>query len=179
MAEKSSTKTSTRIAIIVGATTFLLTSIATSVFVIIDAMSDKDDNTSTSTPAETSVGEKLEGFTPVQEVPELIKTDTQAGEGEEVKAGDTVTVIYTGALARTGEIFESNAEGGEPATFGLNGVIKGWTDGIPGMKVGGTRQLVIPSDLAYGSAGSPPKIGPNEPLVFNVTVLAIGGDTAQ
>lgn len=78
-------------------------------------------------------------------------TDTTVGTGTEVKVGDTVTVKYTGTLA-DGTVFDSTAkQGGNPVSFPLRNVIKGWQEGIPGMKVGGKRTLVIPPDLAYGN----------------------------
>ncbi len=120
-------------------------------------------------------GTQMASFTPVSSVPELQKIDTAAGDGQEVKAGDTVTVDYTGAVAATGVIFQSSKDIGQPATFGLDQVIKGWTEGIPGMKVGGTRRLLIPAAQAYGA--NPPAgsgIPANADLVFDVTLYAIG-----
>lgn len=117
-------------------------------------------------------GTKLAGFTPVAKVSSLEETDTTVGTGKEAKANSTVTVQYTGALASTGVIFESSLDSGQPATFGLNQVIKGWTEGVPGMKVGGTRRLVIPAALAYGSQGNA-KIPANSDLVFDITLLDV------
>ncbi|HSW98590.1 MAG TPA: FKBP-type peptidyl-prolyl cis-trans isomerase [Candidatus Saccharimonadales bacterium] len=120
-------------------------------------------------------GTKLAGFTPVDGVDKLQITDTKVGTGTEVKAGDTVTVDYTGAVAATGVVFQSSLDTGQTATFSLSQVIKGWTDGIPGMKVGGTRRLLIPADQAYGA--NPPSgsgIPANAPLVFDVTLQSIG-----
>lgn len=118
---------------------------------------------------------KLNNFTPVSKVTKLEKIDLVVGTGAEVKAGDTVSVHYTGAVAATGAIFQSSKDfGTEPVTFPLSGVIKGWTDGIPGMKVGGTRRLVIPADMAYGA--NPPAgsgIPANADLVFDVELVAI------
>ena len=102
----------------------------------------------------------------------LVKEDLKVGDGAVVKPNATVTVNYIGVSCSTGKIFDSSYASGKPATFGLNQVIKGWTDGIPGMKVGGERLLGIPSDLAYGPSGSPPKIGPDEPLWFVVSVIS-------
>jgi FKBP-type peptidyl-prolyl cis-trans isomerase len=117
----------------------------------------------------------LSNFTPVAQVSTLEKIDTVVGTGKEVKAGDTVSVHYTGAVAATGVIFQSSKDfGTEPVTFPLSGVIKGWTDGIPGMKVGGTRRLVIPAAEAYGA--NPPSgsgIPANADLVFDVELVAI------
>ncbi len=118
-------------------------------------------------------GTKLAGFTPVATVDSLQKIDTKEGTGKEVKPGDTVTVDYTGALAADGTIFESSLDSGQPATFGLDGVIKGWTEGLPGMKEGGTRRLVIPAEMAYGASGQG-SIPPNAPLVFDVTLIKVG-----
>lgn len=117
----------------------------------------------------------LNNFTPIAKVSSLEKIDTVVGTGALVKAGDTVSVHYTGAVAATGAIFQSSKDfGTEPVTFPLSGVIKGWTDGIPGMKVGGTRRLVIPAAQAYGA--NPPGgsgIPANADLVFDVELVAI------
>ena len=102
---------------------------------------------------------------------ELVTEDLVVGDGEEVPAGATVTVQYVGVLL-DGTKFDSSFDRGEPITFPLSGVIPGWTEGIPGMHVGGRRLLVIPSDLAYGPAGYPPVIGPDEPLVFVVDMIS-------
>lgn len=119
-------------------------------------------------------GTKLENFTPVDNVTELQRIDTVVGSGEEVKPGATVTAHYTGAVASTGVIFQSSHDSGQPIPFSLNSVIKGWTDGVPGMKVGGKRRLVIPADQAYGA--TPPSgsgIPANAPLVFDIEVTAV------
>ena len=99
-------------------------------------------------------------------------TDIKVGEGEEVEAGDTITVHYTGWLD-DGTVFDSSVERGQPATFPLTGLIPGWQEGIPGMKVNGIRRLIIPPELAYGEAGSPPTIPPNAELTFEIEVLSI------
>lgn len=101
----------------------------------------------------------------------LVKEDLKPGTGATVGAGDTVTVNYIGVACSTGKVFDSSYARNQPATFPLSGVIKGWTDGIPGMKVGGQRLLGIPASQAYGAKGSPPNIGPDEPLWFVVEVL--------
>jgi peptidylprolyl isomerase len=95
--------------------------------------------------------------------------DVKEGEGEAVKAGAKVTVHYTGWLT-SGKEFDSSV-GGQPISFGLNQVIKGWQDGIPGMKPGGVRRLKIPSDLGYGKAGAGSDIPPNSVLVFEVQLI--------
>jgi peptidylprolyl isomerase len=103
---------------------------------------------------------------------ELVKEDLKVGDGAEVAPGATVTVNYIGVACSTGTMFDASY-GREPATFPLDGVIKGWTDGIPGMKVGGQRLLGIPADQAYGASGRPPSIGPDEPLWFVVEILGV------
>jgi peptidylprolyl isomerase len=95
--------------------------------------------------------------------------DVKEGEGDAVKAGGRVTVHYTGWLT-DGKQFDSSV-GGQPATFGLTQVIKGWTDGIPGMKPGGIRRLKIPSELGYGKTGAGDDIPPNATLVFEVQLI--------
>ena len=117
--------------------------------------------------------EKLEGYTPQETVDELEIIDLEEGDGEVVQEGATVTAHYTGALAKNGTIFQSSRDLGEPIEFPLSGVIEGWTEGVPGMKVGGTRRLIIPAEKAYGETGSPPSIGPNEPLVFDIELTAV------
>jgi hypothetical protein len=101
----------------------------------------------------------------------LIKKDLKVGTGEEVKAGATVTAHYIGVACSSGKIFDSSYSRGEPTEFPLTGVIKGWTDGIPGMKVGGRRLLGIPSDQAYGPEGDARAgIAPDEALWFVVEI---------
>jgi peptidylprolyl isomerase len=101
--------------------------------------------------------------------------DLIVGTGAEAKAGDKITVNYVGVLYKGGKEFNASWETKEPFSFtlGQGQVIKGWDQGIPGMKVGGRRELIIPAELAYGKTGSPPKIPPNAPLVFVVDLLAV------
>lgn len=102
---------------------------------------------------------------------ELVKEDLKVGDGAEVMPGDTVTAKYIGVACTTGKTFdESYSKGGEGIEFSLNQVIPGWTNGIPGMKVGGQRLLGIPADQAYGPSGQGSDIGPNEPLWFVVEI---------
>ncbi len=100
--------------------------------------------------------------------------DLQAGDGATVKAGDTISVNYTGWL-ENGTKFDSSIDRGSPSEFqiGVGQVIAGWDEGIPGMKVGGTRLLVIPGNLAYGASGRPPTIPANATLIFEVQIVAI------
>ena len=99
--------------------------------------------------------------------------DLIVGTGAEAKAGQTVTVNYVGVLFKGGKEFDASWKRKEPFTFALgNGsVIKGWDQGVVGMKVGGRRELVIPSNLAYGPKGSGSSIPPNAPLVFVIDLL--------
>jgi peptidylprolyl isomerase len=99
--------------------------------------------------------------------------DLIVGKGAEAQAGHTVTVNYVGVLYKTGKVFDASWTRHEPSTFALSAVIPGWTKGIPGMKVGGRRELIIPAALAYGAAGKPPTIPPNAPLVFVVDLLGV------
>ena len=105
----------------------------------------------------------------------LQKTDLIVGDGAEAVAGKKVTVHYVGVSFATQKQFDASWDRGQPFSFvlGQGGVIQGWDEGVPGMKVGGRRQLVIPAELAYGAAGSAPVIGPNETLVFVVDLLSV------
>lgn len=118
-------------------------------------------------------GTKLADFTPIDSVPELQIIDLEAGTGAEVQPGATITAHYTGALCKNGVIFQSSHDFGKPLTFGLSQVIAGWTEGVPGMKVGGMRRLIIPSAMAYGSARAASNIPPNSDLVFDIELVDI------
>jgi FKBP-type peptidyl-prolyl cis-trans isomerase len=99
-------------------------------------------------------------------------TDTKVGTGAEAKAGQTAVVHYTGYLTN-GTKFDSSKDRGQPFSFPLGGgrVIKGWDEGVQGMKVGGTRKLTIPANLGYGAQGAGGVIPPNATLVFDVELL--------
>jgi FKBP-type peptidyl-prolyl cis-trans isomerase len=118
-------------------------------------------------------GTKLQNFEPLDSVLELKIIDIEEGSGETVNPGATITAHYTGALCKNGIIFQSSHDFGDAITFGLDQVIKGWTEGVPGMKVGGMRRLVIPSEMAYGSARAAANIPPNSDLVFDIELVAI------
>ncbi len=124
----------------------------------------------------TRAGNSLENFKPVPKIEKLSFEDIKVGDGSEVKLGDTITVDYTGAVASTGIVFESSLDSGQPATFALNagGLIQGWVDGVPGMKVGGKRRLLIPAALAYGDQAQGESIPANSDLVFDIEVRSIG-----
>jgi FKBP-type peptidyl-prolyl cis-trans isomerase len=98
--------------------------------------------------------------------------ELKEGTGEMPAATSTVKVHYSG-WTLDGKQFDSSVGRGQPATFPLNGVIKGWTEGVGSMKVGGKRKLVIPYALAYGEAGRPPQIPARATLVFDVELLEI------
>jgi len=156
---------------------FLVTSIGFTILVIWQ-MRQQSKNEAAQVAAEQErqqnmiQGTQLQNFTPVADVPQLQIIDTVVGTGAEAKAGDTITAHYTGAVASTGIIFQSSLDTGQPVQFGLNEVIAGWTEGVPGMKVGGKRRLLIPSDKAYGS--NPPQgIPVDADLVFDIELVSI------
>ncbi len=115
------------------------------------------------TPAAPAVPEK-----PLQ------KIDVVVGKGAEAKSGDNVSVHYTGTL-ENGEKFDSSKDRNQPFEFklGQGRVIPGWDQGVPGMKVGGKRKLIIPPSLGYGARGAGPKIPPNSVLLFDVELIGI------
>lgn len=118
-------------------------------------------------------GTKLANFTPTDSVVELQIIDVKEGTGDTVPEGATITAHYTGALCRNGTIFQSSHDFGDPISFPLDGVIAGWTKGVPGMKVGGTRRLVIPAAMAYGARSPSSNIPPNSDLVFDIELVSI------
>jgi peptidylprolyl isomerase len=101
--------------------------------------------------------------------------ELEEGTGATAKKGDEVTVQYVGVGYDSEEEFDSSWSRNEPFSFtlGAGEVIKGWEQGVEGMKVGGRRELLIPGNLAYGAAGSPPSIGPNETLIFVIDLLSV------
>ena len=140
-----------------------------------------DDTTTTTAQAESGTDFLAEieargepTLSAAEPATELVVTDDVEGTGTEVQAGDTITAHYTGVSASTGEVFDSSWTRGEPATFPLNGVIQGWSEGLVGMKEGGRRTLVIPGEMAYGS-NPPPGAGiaPNETLIFTVDLVSV------
>lgn len=142
--------------------------------------------TAPATPADSAAGEPCVSATdplpegapevPVEVGPpptELVVRDLLEGDGEEVPEGATVSAHYIGVACTTGVIFDSSYGRGAPSEFSLDGVIAGWTQGVPGMKVGGQRLLGIPAELAYGSSPFSDDIRPDEPLWFVVEVVDV------
>jgi len=103
---------------------------------------------------------------------DLVITDVEVGDGDEATPGATVDVHYVGVDFETGEEFDSSWGRGESIQFPLNGLIRGWQEGIPGMKVGGRRQLVTPPVYAYGPAGGGHRLS-GRTLVFVIDLLAV------
>jgi peptidylprolyl isomerase len=101
----------------------------------------------------------------------LVSQDLKAGDGAVVTAANTLSVNYIGVACSTGKIFDSSYSRGTPASFPLSNVIQGWQQGLPGMQVGGSRLLGIPSAMAYGT-NPPPGIAPDETLWFVVDVIS-------
>ena len=103
---------------------------------------------------------------------ELVIADVIVGEGPEAKPGDTVEVHYVGVDFESGEEFDSSWARGQTINFGLMGLIVGWQEGIPGMRVGGRRQLIIPPALAYGESGGHRLAG--KTLIFVIDLIGVG-----
>lgn len=178
-----------RIFALVVALAFILTTVGVSVALIWQIVQEEKGKTNqplnqNNNPNQSSTqtnnnpnkleGKQMDGFEPIAKITELKAIDITPGTGKEVKATDTLTVDYTGAVAATGKIFQSSLDTGQPATFPLSGVIEGWKEGLVGMKEGGKRRLLIPAAKAYGS--NPPQnsgIPVDADLVFDVTLHKI------
>lgn len=143
-----------------------------------DSSSSESTASGESTSAESAGGEKTK---PKVTVPKgappkkLEIEEIEEGSGAEATSGDEVTVQYVGVDYKNGQEFDSSWSRNEPFSFtlGAGEVIPGWDQGVEGMKVGGRRELIIPPGLAYGEAGAPPAIGPNETLVFVIDLLEV------
>ena len=142
-----------------------------------------EEQTGTTEPTPSEQREALEDTSTKPVIPRpsgspprrLQKEDIVRGNGPAAKPGDTLTVHYAGVAFSTGEEFDASWNSGQPFSFPLGGgrVIEGWDKGLVGMKKGGRRILTIPPEQAYGPAGQPPAIGPNETLVFVVDLVSI------
>ena len=180
-----------RVLILVIVGVFFLTSLTASGFILWDAFNNNDNKNANNADIQKQLeelqkqnnqensneegkleGTKLSNFTPVQKVEKLEVIDLKPGTGAEAMTSSTVTAHYTGALAKDGTIFQSSKDAGEPFTSPLSGLIPGWQQGIPGMKEGGTRRLIIPASLAYGdkAAGNIPA---NSDLVFDIELQKV------
>lgn len=163
---------------------FALVAVGIVAAVLIGRAGGNDDSSSAEGSCSTPPGPTAtaaEKTKPKVEVPdcaeptELVINELEKGTGPEAKSGDEVEVQYVGIGFDTGKEFDASWDRGEPFTFKLDAgmVIPGWDQGVAGMKVGGRRELIIPPELAYGEAGSPPAIGPNETLVFVIDLVKV------
>ncbi|MGH9118547.1 MAG: FKBP-type peptidyl-prolyl cis-trans isomerase [Acidimicrobiales bacterium] len=122
--------------------------------------------------------EKPHVFVPPAEAPPpgLVIDDIEVGDGDEAVDGTRVEVDYVGVSWRARKQFDASLDRGDPFSFGLGAgqVIKGWDQGVAGMRVGGRRRITIPPSLAYGKRGAGGVIGPDETLVFVVDLLSVG-----
>lgn len=182
--EKSHTKRWQRVTIFIIAMLFVVTSAALTIAVVLQATSgDNNSNKDTAANAQTCTigltsGQALPApavYQPSGDVTKLQTKDLEPGSGQAAKAGDCLVVKYYGTLAKSGKLFDEDFTQSSALKFqlGKGQVIPGWDVGLAGLKVGGVRRLVIPSDLAYGKAGSPPAIPANADLVFVVKLLKI------
>ena len=156
-------------------TTILQLTLTCSITLFLGACADK-------TSATTSSSTVIETLSTLQNGPkELLKKDIKVGDGTEAKKGQQVTVHYTGWLFdesapnNQGKKFDSSVDRGQPFVFplGAGRVIRGWDEGVAGMKVGGKRTLIIPADMGYGSRGAGNAIPPNATLLFDVELLGV------
>jgi FKBP-type peptidyl-prolyl cis-trans isomerase FkpA len=134
-----------------------------------------------SAATKTQTSTTTEASTMTKEITELQKIDTQVGTGREAEPGFNVTVHYTGWLfdpaaeGQKGKKFDSSLDRNQPFNFFLGGgqVIQGWDEGFAGMKIGGKRTLIIPSEMGYGARGAGGAIPPNATLIFDVELLDV------
>jgi len=117
-------------------------------------------------------GTKLEDFEPIAEVAELKIIDLKEGDGDICPEEATVRIHYTGARCKDGVIFQSSIDMGKPMSLSLTQVIEGWRAGVPGMKVGGKRRIIIPHMQAYGPSSPAPNIPKYSDLVFDIELFA-------
>lgn len=141
----------------------------------VDPMVNQNSSTTGSMPeVGGDKGSKPTISAPVGNPPSTLQSkDIFEGNGKEALATSVLEVHYTLMAWSSGTLVESSWDSGQTATFPLSGVIAGWQQGIPGMKEGGRRLLVIPPDLGYGSQGAGEAIGPNETLIFVVDLVKV------
>jgi len=135
---------------------------------------DKTPKSDTIVPVITSAVTPKPTPIPMKKFDKLLIEDTKVGTGSAVKSGDTISINYVGTLTN-GTKFDSSYDRGAPfeTQIGVGQVIKGWDQGVIGMKVGGKRKLSIPSDLGYGMRGAGAAIPPNADLIFEVELMGI------
>jgi peptidylprolyl isomerase len=146
-----------------------------------DSSTGSGESTATTTESASTEASGSEKTKPKVTVPtgapptKLEVKELEEGSGAEAKSGDEVTVQYVGVNYKNGKEFDSSWSRNEPFSFtlGAGEVIPGWDQGVAGMKVGSRRELIIPPELAYGEAGAPPAIAPNETLVFVIDLLEV------
>ncbi len=175
-----------RVALVAAvAGTPILIALVLILFVINGGGGDGSTVAGTPTPSSNQQGTPTPALTPGPATPPALEIeptftdsglgiiDIEPGTGATPEAGQTLLVSYTGWLSDTGEKFDSSLDRGQPIEFalGTGQVIPGWEEGLATMRVGGKRRLIIPADLAYGAAGSPPLIPPNSELTFDVELL--------
>ncbi len=152
--------------------------------IALTACGGDDEQEAAATPEPTPVATPTADPTDLKAKPEvlspggdppasLVKEDVVVGKGKRAGKGDDVTVQYVGVSFSTGQQFDASWDSGQPFPFKLGAqmVIPGWDKGVAGMRVGGRRRLTIPPEDAYGPAGSPPGIGPNETLIFVIDMV--------
>lgn len=149
---------------------------ATSVSVSSSTSTSSSATSTATTPKSGPLSTKPTVTAPSGPAPkQLVVKDLIKGTGATATSGKSVTVNYVGVLYKNGKEFDASWKRNQPFTFvlGQGQVIKGWDQGVAGMKVGGRRELIIPANLAYGTQGSPPTIPPNAPLVFVIDLLGV------
>jgi peptidylprolyl isomerase len=171
---RAAIKAARRRRIILGAVVLALIVGLMALFAVLGGDDEGDQEAAPSTTT-TTAPDKPDVTIPEAPPPTTLQsTDLTVGDGEEAQVGDTLFVRYVGKIYETGEEFESTYEAPEPADIQLvPGVIQGWLQGLPGMKEGGRRQLIIPPDLGYGPEGQPPDIPANSTLVFVIDLIQV------
>lgn len=150
---------------------FIVTALGVGVVSFFQSTGQDTNQTTNQNTVPKLQGTKLTGFEPVAKVDSLQVIDLTPGTGAEVRPGAKITAQYTGAVVATGIIFESSIDSGQPITdYPLADLIKGWQEGLLGMKVNGQRRLLIPAQLAYGDRQAG-EIPPNSDLVFDIILL--------
>ncbi len=174
------TKKSQRIAIWVIAAVMTIGTLGAYFIVILENNNNKRDQEALTKTLQSKQQPDPTAYKVEGDVTELKTEDLKVGEGTEAKAGDKIKVHYKGTIAQSTVKFDSSYDRGEPVELALQeskdgqqGVIKGWVEGIAGMKEGGKRRLIIPSDKAYGPQSPDPSIPANSDLVFEVELIKV------